>query len=126
EKFHRSSMKDAWERLNETLELLGNLMCRTVFRINLVKNLNMIEPENYANLIKKASPLFIEIKGYISVGFARKRLGYERMPYHKDIVDFAEKLAKETGLKILDEKKESRVVLLGKNRENMKIKKEEI
>ena len=73
EKFHRSSIKNAWEKLNETLELLGNLMCRTVFRINLVKNLKMIEPENYAKLIKKASPRFLEVKGLMYVGLARKR-----------------------------------------------------
>lgn len=128
EKFHRSSIKDAWERLNETLEFLPKIRnkTRTVFRINLVKDLNMIEPENYSKLINKSHPMFVEIKGFISVGFARQRLGYERMPLHEEIIEFAEKIVKETGLKILDEKKESRVVLLGKNRENMKIKKEEI
>jgi tRNA wybutosine-synthesizing protein 1 len=105
---------------------MKDLDCRTVFRINLVKDLNMIEPENYAELIKKANPMFVEIKGFMSVGFARQRLGYERMPLHEDIVEFAEKISKETGLKILDEKKESRVVLLGKSKGDMKIKRAEI
>ena len=137
DKFHRSSMKDAWEKLNKSLEIMSRLKCRTVFRMNLVKDLNMIEPENYATLIKKASgeakpltasskrrhnPMFVEIKGFMSVGFARQRIGYDKMPYHKDIVDFSKKLAKETGLKILDEKKESRVVLLGKSKKDMKIR----
>ena len=121
-KFHRSSMKDAWKKLNKSLELMKDLDCRTVFRINLVKDLNMIEPENYAELVKKANPMFVEIKGFMSVGFARQRIGYDKMPYHKDVVEFAEKLVKETGLKILDEKKESRVVLLGKDERDMKIK----
>jgi len=126
-KFHRSSMKDAWKKLNKSLELMKDLDCRTVFRINLVKDLNMIEPENYAELVKKANPMFVEIKGFMSVGFARQRIGYDKMPLHEDIVEFAEKILKFLPkYKFLDEKKESRVVLLGKNRGNMKIKKEEI
>jgi len=32
--------------------------------------------------------MFVEIKGFMSVGFARQRLAYDRMPSHKDIVDF--------------------------------------
>jgi tRNA wybutosine-synthesizing protein 1 len=125
-KFHRSSKKDAWERLNKSLEIMSTLKnkTRTVFRMNLVKNLNMTNPEEYAEMIKKSNPLFIEVKGFMSVGFARQRLGYERMPYHKDIVDFSKKVLKFLPeYKLLDEKIESRVVLLGKNKKDMKIKK---
>jgi tRNA wybutosine-synthesizing protein 1 len=123
-KFHRSSMKDAWEKLNESLEIMSKLKCRTVFRMNLVKDLNMIEAENYATLIKKANPMFVEIKGFMSVGFARERIGYDKMPYHQDIVDFAnEILTFLPKYKFLDEKKESRVVLLGKSKRDMMIKK---
>jgi len=129
-KFHRSSKKNAWEKLNETLEFFPKIRnkTRTVFRMNLVRGLNMIEPENYAKLIKKSNPLFVEIKGFMSVGFARKRLGYERMPTHKEVKDFSEKLVKELNsigenYKILDEKIESRVLVLGKRKEELKIKK---
>jgi len=80
-----------------------------------------------AKLIKKAECDFLEIKGYMSVGFARKRLGYERMPLHSEIKEFSEKLLKFLPkYKFLDEKIESRVVLLGKTRKNMKIRKREI
>ena len=129
-KFHRSSKKDAWERLNKSLEIMSRLRgkTRTVFRMNLVKELNM-NPEmakEYAEMIKKTNPMFVEIKGFMSVGFARQRLGYERMPYHKDIVDFAKKILKFLPeYKFLDEKKESRVVLLGKDKKDMKIKERE-
>lgn len=102
---------------------------RTVFRMNLVKNLNMNHEmaKEYAELIKKANPMFVEIKGFMSVGYARQRLGYDRMPYHKEIVDFANEILKFLPeYKFLDEKKESRVVLLGKSRKDMKIKKSEI
>ena len=130
DKFHRSSKKDAWERLNKSLEIMSKLKgkTRTVFRMNLVKNLNMNPEmaEEYANMIKKANPMFIEIKGFMSVGYARQRLSYDRMPYHKEIVDFAKQILNFLPeYKFLDEKKESRVVLLGKNRKDMKIKKSE-
>lgn len=91
-------------------------------RLTLVKDLNMSNIEGYANLIKMAKPDFVEVKAFMSVGFSRQRLGYERMPFHEDIKNFAKKLANLTGLKILDEKEESRVVLLGKSKKEMRIK----
>ena len=106
---------------------------RTVVRLTLVKNENMHDKdiEGYTILIKKAYPLFVEVKGYMAVGYARKRLGYEKMPSHSEIKKFAEKLCKELnklGLKykLLDEKKESRVVVLGEGEGRLKIREEEI
>ena len=29
---------------------------------------------------KKSKPMFVELKGFMSVGFARQRLGYDKMP----------------------------------------------
>lgn len=120
--WHRSSIKNAWQRFNKTLSLLPHINTRKVLRLTLVRNLNMIEPENYAKLIEKAQPNWVEIKAFMSVGFARQRLGYERMPFHQEIKDFAGKIANLTNLKLLDEKKESCVVLLGKTKEDLKIK----
>lgn len=119
----RSNVKNAWKKLNETLALLHQIETRRVLRMTLVRDLNMIEAENYAKLIKKAMPDFLEIKGFMSVGFSRKRLGYERMPLHSEVKKFAEKISSLTGLKLLDEKTESRVVVLGKNKEDLKIAK---
>ena len=48
------------------------------------------------------------------VGFSRLRLGYECMPAHGEIREFATQIAKETGYNIIDESQESRVVLLSK------------
>jgi len=123
-KFHRSSKKDAWERLNKTLEIMAGLNTRTVFRMNLVRDLNMDEKhiKEYAKLIKKTKPMFVEIKGFMSVGFARKRLGYDRMPTDKEMQDFANKLAKETRLKLLDKHEFSRAYVLGKNKSDLNIK----
>jgi len=121
--------RNAWKKYNETLSMLKDLKARTVIRITLVKELNMDDEliEGYAELIKKASPLFVEVKSFMSVGFSRKRLSYERMPFHEHIRSFSEKLLRFLPeYKFLDEKKESRVVLLGKDKERMKIKEEEV
>jgi tRNA wybutosine-synthesizing protein 1 len=130
EKFHRSSEKNAWEKLNETLKLMKDLRCRTVFRMNLVKDLNMFpeQAKEYAELIKKSQSKFVEIKGFMSVGFARQRLGYDRMPTEKEMEDFIRILLKKIGKewKLLDKHKFSRAYVLGKNKEDLKIKKGEI
>lgn len=123
----RNKDKNAWRNFNKTLNIMKELKTRTVVRINLIKELNMNNEEKYAELVKKASPDFIELKGYMSVGFARKRLGYERMPLHKEIKDFSNKILKFLpDYKFLDEKQESRVILLGKSKEKMRIKESEI
>lgn len=115
-KVQRPLIPDAWKRLNKTLELLCNLKTRKVIRLTMVKNLNMIEPEKYAKLIEKALPDFIEVKAGMAVGFARLqgRLKYEDMPLHKEIKEFSEKIADSLGYKIVNEKEDSRVVLLKK------------
>ncbi len=132
QKFHRSLKKDAWEKLNETLKLIStiNQKNKTVFRINLIKDLNMDDKfiSEFANLIKLSKPAFIEIKGFMSVGFARERLGYERMPLHREIFLWIKKLEKElkgTGYKLLNQHKISRAYVLGKNKADLLIKKED-
>ena len=122
--FHRSSKKDAWEKLNQSLELMNKMKTRTIFRMNLVKDINMKEGyiQDYVKLIKKANPLFVEIKGYMSVGFARERLGYEQMPNYEEMLEFSKKLAKASGLKLLDSHERSRAFVLGKDEKALKIK----
>ncbi len=132
DKWHRSLRVDAWKKFNQTLGLFKELKnkTRTVIRMTLVKDLNMKDNQiqEYANLIKKASPDFIEVKGFMSVGFARKRLGYEMMPRHELVRDYAERIAISLGnnYKILSEDKPSAVVLIGRDKKKMKIQKNEI
>ena len=131
-KFHRSLKKDAWEKLNKTLKLISEIKQKnkTVFRINLVRDLNMNDKfiSEFASLIKISKPFIIEIKGFMSVGFARERLGYERMPIHREMLEWVKKLEKEltgTGYKLLDQHEFSRAYVLGKNKNDLKIKKED-
>jgi tRNA wybutosine-synthesizing protein 1 len=121
-KWHKSKLKDAWKRFNKSLDIMRKLNTRRVVRITLVRNLNMIEPENYAKLILKTNCDFVEVKGYMAVGYARKRLGYERMPSHSEVKEFSKKLLEFLpGYKLLDEQEVSRVVLLGRQEKSKRI-----
>jgi tRNA wybutosine-synthesizing protein 1 len=110
----RPQIAQAWERLNETLALLPSFNCPTVMRITLVRHLNLKHPGRYARLVDRADPTYVEPKAYMHVGFSRLRLEYENMPQHREICDFASLLAGETGYAILDESRQSRVVLLSR------------
>ena len=118
--FCKPLIDNAWENIKETLSLLKNFE-RATIRLTLVKELNMLDPEGYAKLINSAKFKFLEIKAGMTVGYARYRLKYSQMPLSDDIREFSEKLAKLCNLKIVDEKRESRVCLLMKEDEKRKI-----
>jgi tRNA wybutosine-synthesizing protein 1 len=102
---------DAWDRLMKSLAVLKKFR-RTVIRLTLVKNLNFIKPEEYAKIVDKSEPDFLEVKSFMSVGGARDRLPYSDMPLFTEIREFAEKIEKNSNYRIMDEKADSRVVLL--------------
>lgn len=110
----RPQIPKAWEKLNDTLALLPSFKCPTAIRITLVRGFNMERIESYAKLIENANPTYIEPKAYMHVGFSRLRLGFENMPSHKEVQEFATKLAEETGYFKVDEACDSRVVLLSR------------
>jgi len=103
---------NAWKKLHQTLTSLSTFRCPTVIRSTLVRNVNLKNPRQYANLINQANPTYVEPKAYMHVGFSRLRLGFENMPSHQEIRAFATQLAKHTGYKIIQEAPESRVILL--------------
>ena len=70
--------------------------------------------EEYTSLDKKASPLFIEVKGYVFVGYSRKRMTISNMPTHNSIRNFGDELAKNLSYELTMERPDSRVVLLSK------------
>ena len=82
--------------------------------MTLVKEHNMSGVDEYAKLVEKANPTYIEAKAYMHIGFSHLRLSFDRMPMHNEVRDFAEELAEKTGYKIVDEAPESRVVLLSR------------
>ena len=112
-----------WEKINESLSLMKQKKSRTVIRTTLVKGKNMFKPEVYAELIKKASPDFVEIKAYMHLGFSRLRLDRSSMPTHAEVLEFSQELAKYLGYEIADESEISRVVLLSKDGKKSPVKK---
>ena len=137
--WHNSSKKDAWKKFNETLKLMKELKGKTrrVIRLTLVKegddtekfkelsNMKDEHVKQYVELIKIAEPDFIHVKGFKSLGFSRKRMGYSKQPFYEEVQNFAKKLEnelKDLGYKKLAEEEYSCVILLGKNEKMMKIK----
>ncbi len=106
-------IKNGWKKIGESLNLLKKFDRGTI-RMTLVKGINMTNPEQYAEIIKKAKPEFVELKAYMHVGFSQHRLKMSNMPTHKEVRTFAKEVCKASKLKIVDEKHESRVVLLMK------------
>jgi len=110
----RPLIKDGWSRILKSLSLLSRFK-RNVVRLTLARGVNLIDPEKYAKLIKKYKPRYVECKGYMFVGYSQKRLKKENMPLHPEIKKFANSIASLCGYKVIDEKKESRVVLLSRD-----------
>jgi tRNA wybutosine-synthesizing protein 1 len=108
--------KNAWENFVKTIEIMKDLNTRRVFRLTLTKGHNMVNAVEYGKFIKKYEEHFdyVEVKGYMHVGYAKQRNSIENMPTHDEIKEFSGKLAKVAGLKYIDEKPESSVILLMK------------
>jgi tRNA wybutosine-synthesizing protein 1 len=110
----RPQFPHAWEKLNETLGLLKSFRCPTAVRMTMVKDHNMSAVNEYAKLIEKTQPTYIEVKAYMHIGFSNLRLGFDHMPMHGEVREFADMLALASGYRVLNEAPESRVVLLSK------------
>jgi tRNA wybutosine-synthesizing protein 1 len=131
--WHRSCKENAWNNFMQTLDVIKKLKgnVRRVIRLTLVKesknnNLTNMSDENiseYVELIKKAEPDFVHIKGFMSVGYARKRLGYDKQPWFSEVKNYAQKiLVKLDDFEIGGEDERSCVVMLKKKGIEMKIK----
>lgn len=105
-------ISEGWDNLNQSLDTLTSFNSRTCIRTTCVKGRNMTNPEKYAELIKKASPDFVEIKAYMCVGSSRHRLTPDNMPTFDEVKSFAQKIGENCGKKIVNESEVSRVVLL--------------
>ncbi|HJX23400.1 MAG TPA: 4-demethylwyosine synthase TYW1 [Candidatus Bathyarchaeia archaeon] len=117
----RPQLPNLWPNLIRTLDLLPSFSCPTVLRLTLVRGLNMRDPKGFANLIKRANPTYVEPKGYVYVGSSRRRLKFENMPTHEEIKDFSKDLANETGYNLIDECRESKVILMSRLEKPIKL-----
>ncbi len=112
---------NAWQLLNQTLEILPSLDTRRVIRHTLVDGWNLGYEEDYAKLDDKCEAMFIEPKGFVFVGGARQRMNMDNMPSHEKVRKFGEKLGSILGYEVLMEREDSRVVLLGEDLKRCRI-----
>jgi len=107
--------KDFWERLLNALDQLAKKEQRTCIRLTMIKELNITGPREYASLILKGNPDFIEVKAYMHLGASQQRLARRQMPTHEEVSSFAkELLAHLPGYAFVTSHEPSRVVLLAK------------
>nr|GMD98476.1 S-adenosyl-L-methionine-dependent tRNA 4-demethylwyosine synthase [Ipomoea batatas] len=88
---------DFWERFMDSLKALKEKQQRTVYRLTLVKGWNTEDVDAYSSLFSIGNPDFIEIKGVTYCGSsATSKLTMENVPWHSDVKEFSEALAKKS------------------------------
>ncbi len=102
--------EDYWEDIKTSLSLLGSR--RSAIRITVVKGLNDFAPEKYAAMIQDSGPDYVEVKGYMYLGYSRNRLERHNMPDHSEVRAFASEIAKYCDYDMYDDSPISRVVCL--------------
>jgi len=102
--------EDFWDRIKESLAHLQTK--RSAVRITLVAGLNDVAPEGYAKLLQDSGATFVEVKGYMYLGYSRNRLQRYNMPEHEKVRTFAERIASSCDYKVRDENPLSRVICL--------------
>ena len=112
---NRPLHKDAWERWWESLRFLATVNTRTVLRMTLIRGYN--DSKNFvgefAVMMAKGDPHFIELKSYMHIGMSNQRLEQDRMLELHEVRDFASKLCeKMPSFKLMDESEVSRIVVL--------------
>jgi len=117
-RINKPKYDDSWERWNKTLGMLKHLNTRTVLRITLIRNYNdqneMIPA--FAEMVKKASPHFIEIKSYMHIGRSTNRLEHENMLEMYEVKKFSEQIVEQSKIfSIMDESIISRISVLQNN-----------
>jgi tRNA wybutosine-synthesizing protein 1 len=100
-KIDRPLHRDFWERFCACLDILRNRRFeqRTVFRLTLVKGFNMAEEvKGYADLVERALPCFVEIKGVTYCGTSAAGsagLTMQNVPFYEEVAAFVTALAEE-------------------------------
>lgn len=101
---------ECWERIQASLLLLGGR--RSAVRITLIRGINDSSPDRYAAMLQDSGATFVEVKGYMYLGYSRRRMRRENMPEHQHVRRFAEEISKYADYSIAGENQKSRVTLL--------------
>ncbi|KZM23958.1 tRNA 4-demethylwyosine synthase (AdoMet-dependent) [Ascochyta rabiei] len=100
-KVDRPLHRDFWERFCACLDILRarRFEQRTVFRLTLVKGFNMEEEvKGYADLVERALPCFVEVKGVTYCGTSAAGsagLTMQNVPFYEEVAEFVTLLEKE-------------------------------
>lgn len=99
-KVDRPLNSDFWERLMLCLDILRTVQShqRTVFRLTLVKGFNMGDVEAYADMVERAKPSQIEVKGATFCGSSSANgnpLTMQNIPFYDECRLFVESLTAE-------------------------------
>lgn len=121
----RPMIKNGWEKINKTLELVDSLSTRTLIRLTAIKNLNLKEEyiDDYINIIEQANPNFFEIKGFTLQAKAlqiSERLKSEKpvkhyFPTYSYMEEIAHKFEKRSGFPLIYKNERSRDFLFAVN-----------
>jgi len=90
--------RDYWQRFTRCLDILHDhrFSQRTVFRLTLVKGFNIAdEAEGYAELVARALPCFVEVKGVTYCGTSTASgagLTMQNVPFYSEVCEFVEAL----------------------------------
>ncbi|PLW21951.1 hypothetical protein PCANC_04400 [Puccinia coronata f. sp. avenae] len=88
--------RDFWERFLASIDIVRTKKVRTVFRLTLVKGENSDEIKEYAELIRRGQPDFIEVKGVTYCGYpGSSNLTIKNSPWHNEVIKFVEDLCEE-------------------------------
>lgn len=92
-KIDRPLFRDFWDRFLDSLDALSAKCQRTVYRLTLVKAWNTDELDNYAQLVYRGKPDFIEVKGVTYCGESKaSNLTMKNVPWHTEVVNFVQEL----------------------------------
>lgn len=99
-KVDRPLNADFWERLMACLDILRTTQAhqRTVFRLTLVKGFNMDDIASYADMVERAQPSQIEVKGATFCGLSAGNgnpLTMQNIPFYDECKSFVESLTAE-------------------------------
>jgi wyosine [tRNA(Phe)-imidazoG37] synthetase (radical SAM superfamily) len=106
----RPMIKNGWENIMESINLVDSLSTRTLIRLTAVQNLNIDGYlDEYISLIEKANPNFFEIKGFTLQAKAldiNKRLKSDQpvqdfFPHYQNLKQLAIEFEKKSGFPII-------------------------
>src|ERR687891_1138738 len=112
---NRPRHRDGWERWYESLEFLASAETRTVLRMTMIRGYNeeISNAEDFAQIVSRANPHFVEIKSYMHIGMSVQRLDKINMLEMSEIRTFVDYLVnKLPSFFIMDESEISRIVVL--------------